>query len=251
MIGLRTRRALLLVTPLLLGGGAASAQQEPAGGEMLWTTYAKALEEAPEKKSGILFYFVPKGQVMDHQVFLKKPMPLLSEDHPCVKMAYSPDEPLREAMRIGEEATVVIADWFGNPIQRFMIKKFKDPFPVKSIEATLKGMREIVKKLEKKLTKEIGKGKKNLGRKKYRSAIGTFRSVLTYRGYEACALAEAAMEEAMKAGEKAVEEAAAQAEKSPKKAIAALKSLIQDFQDSRVEDAAWDALEALEEEEES
>jgi hypothetical protein len=234
---------------LPLGGIAA---QEGGGAdeelyEVMWASYAEALEKALEKKVGFLIYFPPEGQGMDHEIFRLKPMLLLSRDHPCVRIHYSPDQPLREAFRITKAATILLADWHGNEVQRFALEKPTQKFAMRPIEETMKKMPEIVKGIEKKLEKQCTKAEKDLKRKKYASAVETLRKVTEYRGYDAATRAEEALEKAYDAGEKEVEKALQLAEKSRKKAVAALKKLIEEFQDSRVEDAAWEALEKINE----
>lgn len=219
---------------------------------MYWVTFAKALEEAPDKKTGILIYFPPKDPAGDHSLFTTRPMMEYSEKFPCVRIWYLADGPLRQAWEITDDPTIVITDWFGNEVQRLTAETLKDPFslpgkqiPGKQIRKILKDMPEIMKKVEKRLTKRLEKGLKELENERYAKAIWTFRQVMDVKGYDTVKRAEEAMEKALQGGEVAVRKALDAGETDKEKAIETLKQIAKDYQDTRVEDAAWDAIDRL------
>lgn len=233
----------LAIIPLVLL--LAPAGQE-ADQEFVWTPYQKAMEIGVEKKVPILFFFLPQGQLQDHDVFHSPKIAPLSHEYPFVKMRYQPHQPLRQVMKVGEETTIVVADCFGNAVRRFTIKEFTQDFKESAIKSALRDMPGAMEKLRKSLEKKLSRVQTDIKRKKYAKALEVIQSVMEYRGYPTYQEADVLFNDVMDKGLNAVSEARESAGNSPKKAIGKLKKIMKEFKDTNVEDAARAAIRDLE-----
>jgi ribosomal protein L22 len=204
------------------------------------------METGAEKKVAILFFFLPKGQLQDHDVFHSPKIAPLSHEYPFVKMVYQPHQPLRQVMKVGDETTIVVADCYGNPVHRFTIKDFSQEFKESAIRTALRDMPDAMQKLQKGLEKKLSKAEGDIKRKKYARALEVIQAVMEYRGYPTYREADILFNDIMDKGLTEVAELKAGAGGNPKRAIGKLKKIIKEFKDTNVEDAARNAIRELE-----
>lgn len=241
----RTVPVLLAVVFLGVPAGVLAQQNQQQKKKVLWVSYGQALADASDRNRGVFIYFVGKGQKKDHEMLRKKPMADFSREHPCVRIPYDPEEPAREDFGVPDHTTVIITDWFGNELRRFVLKGLETPLPFAEVRRTLGNLQGVMQGMQKKLSRRVHKAKAELGRLNYRKAMKILGEVLQYEGYPAVTKAEKALRDVYSAGEDIILEMFKSGEASPEDSIATLRQVMVDFKDTPVEASAKDAIEKI------